>query len=128
MEEDRPSGLVENGAASDESCCDVMEQIHRELARLDMPCTCRDQLDRTIVAIEAWRKLRLRKELIRTIVTDYAQLDSGIAFMSDLARLEEQPLSAQEMRDHAESLKFLADRADRCARHLTELARLSPKT
>ncbi|POF27740.1 hypothetical protein [Roseibium marinum] len=128
MEEDSPSCIAENGADVDESCCDVVDQIHRELARLDMPCTCKTQLDRTIVAIEAWRKLKRQKELIRTITADYGQLEAGVAFMSELARLDGQSLSAQEMHDHAESLKFLADLADRCARYLTELAGITPSS
>ena len=45
-----------------------------------------------------------------------------------LALLSRKPLTPQEMVDHAESLKFLADMADRCARRLTELARISGKT
>ncbi|PVB62363.1 hypothetical protein DCO57_06250 [Labrenzia sp. 011] len=109
-----------------DSCCDVVDQIHRELARLDMPCTCKTQLDRTIVAIEVWRKRKRQKELIRTISADYAQLGAGVEFMSELTRMEEQALSPQEMHDHAESLKFLADLADRCARYLTELASITP--
>lgn len=125
MEESSPPGIAGGRTNSDEPCCNVIEQIHRELARLDMPCTCKDQLDRTIVAIETWQKLKLSKDLARAVATDYAQLGSGIAFLSDLARIDDQPLSGQEMRDHAESLKFLADLADRCARHLAELARIT---
>jgi hypothetical protein len=128
MEKNSPSGVIGHGMPMDESCCDVVEQIHRELAQLDMPCTCKDKLDRTIITIEAWRTLKLRKELLRAITSEYAQLESGVAFVSDLARMEEQALNAQEMRDHAESLKFLADLADRCARHLTELSRITQQT
>nr|MEC9421733.1 hypothetical protein [Pseudomonadota bacterium] len=93
-----------------------------------MPCTCKEQLDRTIVAIETWRTLKLQRDLTGNIETEYAQMASGISFLSDLALLSRKPLTAQEMLDHAESLKFLADMADRCARRLTELARISGKT
>lgn len=125
MENDRPSGLGAKYHDPEEPASDVIEQIHRELQRLDMPCTCKDQLDRTIIAIETWRALKLRKEFSSAIEADYAQLMSGLDFPEDLAQIGRNPLSAQEMDDHAESLKFLADLADRCARRLTELARFS---
>jgi hypothetical protein len=125
MEKSGPSNIAGDGTAPDTNCYDVVEHIHRELARLDMPCLCRDQLDRTIVAIEAWRKLKLRRELMHSIARDFAQLKSGIGYMPELARLDQQPLSAQDMQDHADSLKFLADIAERCARRLTELASIS---
>ncbi|MGS4991694.1 hypothetical protein ACVDG9_27240 [Roseibium sp. RP-7] len=128
MEDSNAPGLRPGTEARSEPFPDVIEQIHRELQRLDMPCTCKEQLDRTIVAIETWRTLKLQRDLTGNIETEYAQMASGISFLSDLALLSRKPLTAQEMVDHAESLKFLADMADRCARRLTELARISGKT
>ncbi|QFT01487.1 hypothetical protein FIV06_28915 (plasmid) [Labrenzia sp. THAF191b] len=128
MEDSDTPGLRPGIEARSEPFPDVIEQIHRELQRLDMPCTCKEQLDRTIVAIETWRTLKLQKDLTGNIETEYAQLAAGISFLSDLALLSRKPLTAQEMVDHAESLKFLADMADRCARRLTELARISGKS
>ena len=104
---------------------DLLDQIHRELARLDMPCDCKEELDRTIVAIEAWQLLKRRKELVRTIREEYQHLASGISFLTDLENIDQQKLSAQSLRDHAESLKFLADMADKCARRLNELAAIT---
>ncbi|WP_269586044.1 hypothetical protein [Roseibium sp. Sym1] len=123
MDDKSTPGLGAGPPDRSEPVSDVVEQIHRELQRLDMPCTCKDQLDRTIIAIEAWRKLKLRKDLSDNIEREYAQLVSGLAFLGDLARIGQSTLSPQEMDDHAESLKFLADLADRCARQLNELAR-----
>ncbi len=128
MENSDTPGLRPGTEAQSEPFPDVMEQIHRELQRLDMPCTCKEQLDRTIVAIETWRTLKLQKDLTGNIEAEYAQMAAGISFLSDLALLSRKPLTAQEMVDHAESLKFLADMADRCARRLTELARISGKS
>ncbi|CTQ46817.1 hypothetical protein [Roseibium aggregatum] len=128
MEDSNTPGLRPGTEARSEPFPDVIEQIHRELQRLDMPCTCKEQLDRTIVAIETWRTLKLQRDLTGNIEAEYAQMASGISFLSDLALLSRKPLTAQEMLDHAESLKFLADMADRCARRLTELARISGKT
>lgn len=128
MEDSDTPGLRPGTEARSEPFPDVIEQIHRELQRLDMPCTCKEQLDRTIVAIETWRTLKLQKDLTGNIEAEYAQMAAGISFLSDLALLSRKPLTAQEMVDHAESLKFLADMADRCARRLTELARISGKT
>jgi len=128
MENDGPSGIDADVMEPDNPMADVVAQIHRELQRLDMPCTCKDQLDRTIVAIETWRALKLRKDLSSAIEADFSQLVSGIDFLGGLARIGRYPLSAQEMDDHAESLKFLADLADRCARRLTELARFSGRS
>jgi|GEM_PF-2777895 len=122
MEEDGDPVLM---AGEDRSDGDLLEHIHRKLAGLDMPCTCKEQLDRTIVAIEAWQKLKTRRDLIRTIEMDYRHLVSGVSFLSELADLGHQELTAQDMYDHAESLKFLADLADRCARSLTGLARVT---
>jgi hypothetical protein len=101
---------------------DLLEQIHREIARLDLPCACKDELDRTIVAIEMWHALKTRKELVRNIKSDYEQLVSGLSFLTDLRQVDQNVLSEQDMRDHSESLKFLADMADRCARNLTRLS------
>ena len=128
MEDSNTPGLRPGTEARSEPFPDVIEQIHRELQRLDMPCTCKEQLDRTIIAIETWRTLKLQKDLTGNIEAEYAQMAAGISFLSDLALLSRKPLTAQEMVDHAESLKFLADMADRCARRLTELARISGKT
>ena len=128
MEDSNTPGLRPGTEARSEPFPDVIEQIHRELQRLDMPCTCKEQLDRTIIAIETWRTLKLQKDLIGNIEAEYAQMAAGISFLSDLALLSHKPLTAQEMVDHAESLKFLADMADRCARRLTELARISGKS
>ena len=128
MEDSDTPGLRPGTEARSEPFPDVIEQIHRELQRLDMPCTCKEQLDRTIIAIETWRTLKLQKDLTGNIEAEYAQMAAGISFLSDLALLSRKPLTAQEMVDHAESLKFLADMADRCARRLTELARISGKT
>lgn len=125
MEKNGDSGIETDGPVTSIPGRDFMEQIHRELDRLDLPCTCKDKVDRTIIAIEAWRMLKLRAELTRSIETDYAQLASGVTFLSDLGQVDRQPLTAQEMSDHAESLKFLADLADRCARRLNELARIT---
>ena len=127
MEESDTPGLMPDTGPRSDPFPDVIEQIHRELQRLDMPCTCKEQLDRTIVAIETWRKLKLQKDLTGNIETEYAHMVSGISFLGDLAHLSRKPLTQQEMIDHAESLKFLADMADRCARRLTELARISGK-
>jgi predicted translin family RNA/ssDNA-binding protein len=127
MDDKSTSGLGAGPPDRSEPFSDVVEQIHRELQRMDMPCTCKDQLDRTIIAVEAWRKLKLRKDLSDSIEREYAQLVSGLAFLGDLARISQSPLSPQEMDDHAESLKFLADLADRCARQLNELARTSAR-
>lgn len=128
MEDSDTPGLRPGTEARSEPFPDVIEQIHRELQRLDMPCTCKEQLDRTIIAIETWRTLKLQKDLTGNIEAEYAQMAAGISFLSDLALLSRKPLTAQEMVDHAESLKFLADMADRCARRLTELARISGKS
>ncbi|MCX2724675.1 hypothetical protein [Roseibium salinum] len=125
MEENSDPGVETDGPAMSDRGRDFMEQIHRVLDRLDMPCACKDELDRTITAIEAWRMLKLRRELTASIEADYAQLVSGVAFLSDLGQIDRQHLSAQEMSDHAESLKFLADLSDRCARRLNELARIT---
>jgi hypothetical protein len=128
MEDSNTPGLRPDIEARSEPFPDLIEQIHRELQRLDMPCTCKEQLDRTIVAIETWRTLKLQKDLTGNIETEYAQMASAISYLSDLALLSRNPLTPQEMIDHAESLKFLADMADRCARRLTELSRISHKT
>ena len=104
---------------------DILDQIHRELAKLDMPCDCKKELDRTIVAIEAWQSLKRRKELIKSVREEYQHLASGVSFLTDLESIDRQNLSAQSLRDHAESLKFLADIADRCARRLNELATIT---
>jgi hypothetical protein len=101
---------------------DLLEQIHREIARLDLPCACKDELDRTIVAIKMWHALKTRKELVRSIRSDYEQLVSGLSFLTELRQVDQDVLSEQDMRDHSESLKFLADMADRCARNLTRLS------
>jgi hypothetical protein len=100
----------------------LLEQIHREIARLDLPCACKDELDRTIVAIEMWHALKTRKELVKNIKSDYEQLVSGLSFLTDLRQIDQNVLSEQDMRDHSESLKFLADMADRCARNLNRLS------
>lgn len=128
MEDGDTPGLRSDTEARSEPFPDVIEQIHRELQRMDMPCTCKEQLDRTIVAIETWRMLKLQKDLTGNIETEYAHMVSGLSFLGDLAHLGRKPLTPQEMIDHAESLKFLADMADRCARRLTELARITGKS
>jgi len=125
MEKGTASGLTGSEGFLDNVETDLLEQIHRELKRIDMPCTCKDQLDRTILAIETWQKLKMRKKLSQEIVSNYNQLVSGLAFMSELSQLRQNDLSKQEMQDHAESLRFLADTADRCARQLYELERLT---
>ncbi|WP_422374649.1 hypothetical protein [Roseibium sp.] len=129
MEERGPSGLrpgqQPGKVRASDGAPDLIEQIHRELERLDMPCACKDQLDQTIVAIEVWQRLKLRKDLASAIEADYGQLLSGLSFLGDLARIGGNTLSPDEMQDHAESLKFLADTADRCARRLNELSRVT---
>jgi len=125
MEECGPHGLSNDPSRPADPTHDLIDQIHRELERLDMPCACKDQLDQTIVAIEVWQRLKLRKDLAAAIESEYGQLLSGLSFLGDLARIGRAPLSPDEMADHAESLKFLADTADRCARHLNELSRIS---
>ncbi|MBO6508267.1 MAG: hypothetical protein JJ979_07265 [Roseibium sp.] len=121
MEKDGSSGL-ETGAVSGPTDHELLEQIHRELARLDLPCACKEELDRTIVAIEMWHALKTRRELVRSIKSDYEQLVSGISFLTDLGEIDQIDLTQQDLRDHSESLKFLADMADRCARSLTRLS------
>ncbi len=120
MEKNRDPGL--GSGRTDQQ---LIEQIHRELARLDLPCACREELDRTIVAIETWHALKRRKELATTIADNYRQIVTGISFLEDLGQVGQLDLTAQDLRDHAESLKFLADLADRCARSVNELARIS---
>ena len=127
MEERGPSGLSQDQVHASDRAPDLIEQIHRELDRLDMPCACKDQLDQTIVAIEVWQRLKLRRDLAHAIEAEYEQLLSGLSFLGDLAQVSRNALSRDEMLDHAESLKFLADTADRCARHLSELSRISSK-
>mgnify|MGYP003700898875 CR=1 FL=1 len=95
MEDSDTPGLRPGTEARSEPFPDVIEQIHRELQRLDMPCTCKEQLDRTIVAIETWRTLKLQRDLTSNIETEYAQMASGISFLSDLALLSRKPLTAQ---------------------------------
>ena len=121
MEKDGSAGLAK-GASSGPTDRELLEQIHRELARLDLPCACKEELDRTIVAIEMWHALKTRKKLAGSIKADYEQLVTGVSFLTDLSTIDRRDLSVQEMRDHAESLKFLADLADRCARRLSELS------
>lgn len=104
---------------------DLIEQIHRELERLDMPCACKDQLDQTIVAIEVWQRIKLRKDLAAAVEEEFDHLRSGLAFLGDLAWISRLSLSPDDMQDYSESLKFLADTADRCARHLSELSRIT---
>ncbi|WP_417689444.1 hypothetical protein [Roseibium sp.] len=97
-------------------------RVQRALSDLDMPCGCKEKLDQTIVAIDDWEGRRLRRHLVNRVTEDYTQLETGIAFLEDLSRLQHDPLSPEILRDHAESLKFLADIADRCARAVSSLA------
>ncbi|MCK7611116.1 hypothetical protein [Roseibium sediminicola] len=119
MEEDSAASLT--GA----EYSDLLEQIHRELAGLDMPCTCKSELDRTIRAIETWHRLKTRAELTREIAADYRHLAAGISFLTDLGQISTAPLSSQELRDHAESLLFLSSLASRCSGHLVALAKVA---
>ncbi|WP_428643961.1 hypothetical protein [Roseibium sp.] len=125
MEKNRDPGLGETSQETGQTDRQLIEQIHRELARLDLPCDCKMELDRAIVAIEAWHRLKRRKDLARSVAEDYRQIVSGISFLEDLGTVDQPGLTAQELRDHAESLKFLADLADRCARSLNELSGIS---
>ncbi|QFT34531.1 hypothetical protein K1718_25675 [Roseibium porphyridii] len=122
MEKDISSGL---NSETYEKEHNLIEQIHRELSGLDMPCTCKSELDRTIVAIEAWRQRKARKELVDSIREDYHNLVSGISFLTELENIDRLELTPEELYDHAESLKFLADLADRCADRLVGLSTIS---
>lgn len=104
---------------------DLLEQIHRELAGLNMPCACKSELDRTIRDIEAWHRLKTRAELTREIATDYQRLAAGVSFLTDLERIGTGSLSTQELRDHAESLLFLSSLASRCSGHVVALAKVA---
>ncbi|MEM9633427.1 MAG: hypothetical protein AAGA50_19000 [Pseudomonadota bacterium] len=125
MEENSDIGVETEGGLLSRADRDLIGQIHRELARLEMPCDCKEELDRTIVAIEAWQMLKRRKELIKIVQEDYHHLVSGVSFLTDLENIGQRKLSDQDLRDHAESLKFLADLADRCARRLNELSAIT---
>ncbi len=121
MEENSTTGL-ELGPSLNER--DLIGEIHRKLAGLDMPCTCKEELDRTIVAIETWQRMKARRELVNAIREDYRHLVSGVGFLTDLAEVDRLKLTREELLDHAESLKFLADLADRCADRLNGLAQV----
>mgnify|MGYP000014312017 CR=1 FL=1 len=125
MEEDSPAPLTGTAQSGTPASVSILEQIHRELARLDMPCTCRNELDRTIRAIEAWHRMKTRAELAGQITADYRHLASGLSFLTDLENIDTAPLTAQELRDHAESLLFLSSLASRCSGHLVALAKVA---
>ncbi|MHA7774629.1 hypothetical protein [Roseibium sp. M-1] len=125
MEEDSAADLTDTGRPTVLEGDHLLEQIHRELAGLDMPCGCKSELDRTIRAIEAWHRLKTHADLSREISADYQRLASGISFLTDLVQIATSPLSAQELRDHAESLLFLSSLASRCSGHLVALAKVT---
>jgi hypothetical protein len=124
MEEDSFAALTDLDR-TDAPANRLLEQIHRELAGLDMPCACKSELDRTIRAIEAWHRLKTHADLTREVAADYQRFTAGIGFLTDLERIASDPLSAQELRDHAESLLFLSSLASRCSGHLVALAKVT---
>ena len=127
MEENGTGPLAETAQSTGKESDGILDQIHRELANLSMPCACKSELDRTIRAIEAWHRLKTSAELTREIEADFHRLTTGLSFLKDLERIADTPLTAQELRDHAESLLFLSSRASRCSSHLTALAKVSGK-
>lgn len=106
---------------------DFLDRVQRALSALDLPCACRDKVDRTILSLEQWETQKVRRRLVSDILEDFSRLQAGLAYLGDLQVLDRQPVPAEVLRDHSESLKFLADTADRCARHLDALARIDGK-
>ncbi len=104
-----------------------LNRVQRALSALDLPCACQDKVDRTIHALEEWETKKVRHRLVSDILADFSRLKTGLTYLGELQRLDRQPVPAEVLKDHAESLKFLADTADRCARHLDALARVNKK-
>ncbi|MBD1549725.1 hypothetical protein [Roseibium aggregatum] len=104
-----------------------LNRVQRALSALDLPCACQDKVDRTILALEEWETKKVRHRLISDILADFSRLKTGLTYLGELQQLGRQPVPAEVLKDHAESLKFLADTADRCARHLDALARVDGK-
>ncbi|MBD1549636.1 hypothetical protein [Roseibium aggregatum] len=106
---------------------DWLNRVQRALSALDLPCACQDKVDRTILALEEWETQKVRRRLVSDILEDFSRLKAGLAYLGELQQLGRQPVPAEVLKDHSESLKFLADTADRCARHLDALARVDGK-
>ena len=104
-----------------------LNRVQRALSALDLPCACQDKVDRTILALEQWETQKVRRRLVADILEDFSRLQAGLSYLGELQLLDRQPVPAEVLKDHAESLKFLADTADRCARHLDALARVDGK-
>ncbi len=106
---------------------DFLDRVQRALSALDLPCACQDKVDRTILALEQWETQKVRRRLVADILEDFSRLQAGLSYLGELQLLDRQPVPAEVLKDHAESLKFLADTADRCARHLDALAQVDGK-
>lgn len=119
----RPTPADTNHGRPDE----FLDRVQRALSALDLPCACQDKVDRTILALEQWETKKVRHRLVSDILADFSRLKTGLTYLGELQRLDRQPVPAEVLKDHAESLKFLADTADRCARHLDALARVNKK-